>query len=161
MFKKIIKAFWVCVLIVAVGLGGYWCYTHQEIIHVLLHQDELSVDQAIEEVVEPPEPVITTDYINSKLDLISDLSTAKITYGCMCDLKAGFIPLITKKGFSMYYEATAKAGIDLSKISSEIVDDKVIVTLPPAEIQDCKISASSMLALHAGKAKCISSRKNP
>lgn len=62
----------------------------------------------------------------------------------MCKLKAGSIPLITKKSFSIYYEATVKAGIDLSRITSEVTDDKVIVMLPPAEIQDCKISSNSI-----------------
>lgn len=144
MLKKIRKPLIVCIIIGVICAGGYWCYGHQSILKAWLHRDTISVGQAVKEVIEEPEPVITTDYINSKLDLISDLSTAKITYGCMCELKAGSIPLITKKGFSMYYEATVKAGIDISQISSEVVDDKVIVRLPPAEIQDCNISPSSI-----------------
>lgn len=78
---------------------------------------------------------ITIDYVSKKLENISDLSTAEMTYNGLFTVTEGNIPFITKKGFSMIYTASVKAGIDASLIKTEVTDEKIIVTLPATEIQ--------------------------
>ncbi|MDY6017281.1 MAG: hypothetical protein SPI97_06665, partial [Oscillospiraceae bacterium] len=65
------------------------------------------VEKVVEDIVEEPEPEIDVEFINEKLENVSSLQTAKITYGCMVDFKEGSVPLISQNAFSMYYEATA------------------------------------------------------
>ncbi len=110
-----------------------------------------AVENVVSEIIEEPEPEITVDYISEKLETLSELSTAKITYGCVCEMSAGSIPVINKKGFKMYYEATARAGIDISKITSEVTDTEVIIHLPKAEIQDCTINNETLEFLDVEK----------
>ncbi len=89
-------------------------------------------------------PEITIDYINRKLENISSLSTAEMMYNGLYTVSEGKIPFITKKGFSMLYMATVHAGIDASLIEIEITEDKVIVTLPAAEIQMSRVDPDSI-----------------
>lgn len=81
------------------------------------------------------EQEITIEYVNKKLENISDLSTAEMTYNGLFTVTEGNIPFITKKGFSMLYTASVKAGIDASLIKTEVTDEKIIVTLPASKIQ--------------------------
>lgn len=80
------------------------------------------------------EQEITIEYLKKKLENISELSTAEMTYNGLFTVTEGKIPFITKKGFSMIYKATVKAGIDASLINIEVTDDKIIVVLPPTII---------------------------
>ncbi len=88
----------------------------------------------VEEEPEAEEPEITIEYINKKLNNISELSTAEMVYNGLYTVEEGKIPFITRKGFSMTYTSEIKAGIDASKIQTEITEDEVIITLPQAEI---------------------------
>ena len=81
------------------------------------------------------EQEITIDYVSKKLENISELATAEMTYNGLLTVTEGNIPFITKKGFSMIYTASVKAGIDASLIKTELTDETIIVNLPPAEIQ--------------------------
>ncbi|MBQ8598152.1 MAG: DUF4230 domain-containing protein [Lachnospiraceae bacterium] len=94
--------------------------------------------------VEAPEPVITMEYVDKKLENISELSTAEMTYNGLYTIVEGNIPFITQKGFSMTYEAQVKAGIDASAIEVEVTDEEVIVTLPQAEIQMSYVNPDSI-----------------
>lgn len=92
----------------------------------------------------PAAPEITIDYINRKLENISSLSTAEMTYNGLYTISEGKIPFITKKGFSMLYTATVQAGIDASLIEIEITEDKIIVSLPAAKIQKSWVDPDSI-----------------
>ena len=102
------------------------------------------VEKVVEDIVEEPEPEIDVEFINEKLANVSSLQTAKITYGCMVDFKEGSVPLISQNAFSMYYEATAYASVDVSKIKCEKKDGKFILTLPEPTIQDPNINPDSL-----------------
>ncbi|MDE7280098.1 MAG: DUF4230 domain-containing protein, partial [Oscillospiraceae bacterium] len=62
----------------------------------------------------------------------------------ICTVEEGKIPFITKKGFSMLYTGSIKAGIDASQIGIEITDSEVIITVPKAEIQSVTIDPESI-----------------
>lgn len=87
---------------------------------------------------------VTVEYLNRKLENISELSAAKLSYTGICNIEEGKIPVLTKKGYSMIYEAMVTAGIDASKIDIDIQDTVVIVTIPKSEIQVIKVDPSSI-----------------
>jgi hypothetical protein len=89
-------------------------------------------------------PDIDSQYISSKLEEASDLTTAVLTYNGLVKYSDGDIPFITQKSFSMIYSAEVRAGIDMSKIKVEVTDDKVIVTLPEVEIQGINVDSDSL-----------------
>lgn len=90
------------------------------------------------------EPEITNSFISDKLEAASELTSAKLTYNGLVRYSEGSIPFITKKEFSMIYRAEVKAGIDLSKVESEITDVQVKITVPRIEILDISIDESSI-----------------
>lgn len=115
-----------------------------EIKYILELKNTNVLDDVVGDIVEQPEPKIDVEHINEKLENISSLQTAKITYGCMVDFKEGTVPIITQNAFSMYYEATAYAAIEVSEIVCEEKDGKFILTLPEATIQDPNINPDSL-----------------
>lgn len=54
----------------------------------------------------------------------------------MIDFEEGKIDILTKKSFSLFYEATAYAGVDVSGITVRENDGKFVVQLPPAQIEE-------------------------
>lgn len=87
---------------------------------------------------------VTIEYIDKKLEHIAELSTAEMIYTSLYTVTEGKIPFLTQKGFSMVYTAEVRAGIDISAVKTELDEKKVIVTLPPAEIQTLKVDPESI-----------------
>lgn len=82
------------------------------------------------------EDSIPVDYITAKLEDASELTTQTITYTSRVPMTDGSIPFITKKSFVMYYDATLRAGVDLSDVEvKERGNDKIVVKLPHAIVQ--------------------------
>lgn len=82
------------------------------------------------------EDSLSTNYITDKLQDAAELTTQTITYTSRVPMTDGKIPFITKKSFAMYYNATLRAGVDLSEVKvKERGDDKIVVKLPHATIQ--------------------------
>lgn len=87
---------------------------------------------------------VTVEYLEKALVNISELSTAELSYTGICTVEEGEIPFITKKGFSMLYKGTVKAGIDASAIGIDITDKEVIIKLPEAKLWDPVVDPSSI-----------------
>lgn len=82
------------------------------------------------------EDPIPVDYITAKLEDASELTTQTITYTSRVPMSDGSIPFITQKSFVMYYNATLRAGVDLSDVEvKERGNDKIVVKLPHATVQ--------------------------
>ena len=126
--KKIIAAAVVVAVIAAAALGVY--FNRAKIALMLMPKDEPNI---IEEITAKAETKIDVDYISEKIEKISSLQTAKITYGCMVDYSSGW-GFLTGKSFSMFYEATAYAGIEVKEITVSEKDGKYIVQLPASKI---------------------------
>lgn len=92
----------------------------------------------------PKEPELTSSFINGKLEAVSELTTAKLTYTGLIKYSEGKIPFLTQNSFSMIYTATVRAGIDLSKAGVEITEEKVTITLPACEIQSVDVDETSI-----------------
>lgn len=122
---------------VLLSVIGFVCYEK------FLEKPEIvTVEVPVE--VEAPKPIITMEYVDKKLENISELSTAEMTYNGLYTIVEGKIPFITQKGFSMTYEARVKAGIDASAIEVEVTDEEVVVTLPTAEVQMSYVNPDSI-----------------
>lgn len=87
---------------------------------------------------------ISIEYLQKKLENTSKLMTAEMTYQGIYTVQSGEIPLLTKNGFKMSYEATVTAGIDTSLIMFEVTDDKVTVLLPDSTIQGIHVDPNSI-----------------
>lgn len=91
--------------------------------------------EELEERLEEEQKIDVT-YIGNKLETISELATAKMTYNGIIHFSEGSIPLITKKEFYMAYRAEIKAGVDLSQAAINVTDKTVTITLPPVTLYE-------------------------
>lgn len=117
----------VIIAIIAAGIGVY--FNRAKIAMFLMPKDEQ------DGLSEESEPEINVDYISKKIEKISSLQTAKITYGCMVDFSEGS-GFLVGKSFSMFYEAEAYAGIDVSGINVSKENEKFIIQLPASIIEE-------------------------
>lgn len=92
------------------------------------------------------ESEIDTSYILAKLEKSSELTTSKLTYDGFNWYKDTGISLINRGDFMMVYTATARAGIDISKvkITTEYITKTIVISLPKAEILDIKVDPGSI-----------------
>lgn len=106
----------------------------------------LEVTKVDTETQKPTKQIVTVEVIDRKLQNISELSTAEMFYTGLLSISEGKIPFLTKKGFSMVYIGSVKAGIDPSqmKVDVEEKDMVVTITIPQAEIQTVKVDPSSI-----------------
>ena len=96
---------------------------------------------------------IDITYLKKSVEKIGELRTAKITYGCLSEFKEGKYPLITKTAFSMYYNVTAEAGIEIDKIEITLDNNgKFIVKLPEPKLYDVRIDMSSIKIFNKSRA---------
>ncbi len=111
----------------------------------VLHGRQVNTITSVEAASgETEEQKVTIEYISQKLENISELATAEMTYNNLYTVQEGKIPFITKKGFSMVYTATIKAGIDTSLLGIDVTDDEVKVILPESEIQTPHVDPDSI-----------------
>ena len=87
---------------------------------------------------------VTVAYISGKLEDMGELTTQKLTYSGIYNVSEGEIPLITKKGFTMWYNADVKASINFEDVDIKITKKKVTIKLPHAEIQSPEIIEDSI-----------------
>lgn len=111
--RKVMK--WIIVILVSALIGGGCGWR----IHACLTKED----------------PISTDYIVVKLEDAAELTTQTITYESRVPMSDGAIPFITKKSFVMYYNATLRAGVDLSDVEVKERGDEIVVKLPHATIQ--------------------------
>ena len=89
-------------------------------------------------------PVIDASYIESKIAPAAKLTSAELQYRGLIKYEDGKIPFLSVKAFSMLYEARISAGIDMEKIKVEVFEDKVVVSLPKAELQSIEVDPDSI-----------------
>ena len=90
------------------------------------------------------ETQITSSFISDKLEMVSELTTAKLTYNGLVYYSDGSIPLLTQKSFTMTYRAEVRAGVDLSQTDIKITDKEVQLTLPAVRILDTVVDSDSI-----------------
>lgn len=90
------------------------------------------------------EPELNASAITAQISELSQLSTAELAYRGLVRYSQGEITFLTKKEFTMIYDATVKAGVDLNQVQVDINGNHISVTLPKANIQDITIDPDSL-----------------
>ena len=79
---------------------------------------------------------VTLDYLTGKLENIGEFATQEVTYTSRVQIEKGSITFITQKGFTMEYNATLKAGVEIENLKIDKKGDKYIISLPHADFLD-------------------------
>ena len=82
--------------------------------------------------------------MSGKLEAVSELTTARLTYTGLIKYSEGKIPFLTQNSFSMIYTAKVRAGVDLAQAGIEIGEAQVVITLPECEVQSIDIDEQSI-----------------
>lgn len=82
--------------------------------------------------------------IEERLSKCSDLTTARLDYRGLIRYSEGDIKYLTQKSFSMIYDATITAGIDLSQAEVTLDGTSIKVVLPQPTIQSIVIDSDSL-----------------
>ncbi len=141
--RKIFTMILCCILLVSVS-------TNIVLVAILKKENKKTTPASViltDNTQEKPEVKklnVTVEYLESKLDKISELSAAKISVTGICSIEDGKIPLLTKKGYSMLYTGTITAGIDPSQIKITMDENDVTVNIPKAVIQQVKVEPDSI-----------------
>ena len=93
---------------------------------------------------------ITAEEVEEQISKAADLSTAKLTYKGIVNFTEGQIKYITQNSFNMMYTADIVAGVDMTKVTVDVVQPeggnpgKVTVTVPKPTIQTVTIDPDSL-----------------
>lgn len=87
---------------------------------------------------------VTSSMIESRLADCSELTTCNLVYVDLVKYENGTIPFISKKSFSMIYQANVRAGIDLSKAAVKVTPTAVRIELPETEVQSIEVDTNSL-----------------
>ncbi len=91
-----------------------------------------------------PSVSLSATSIQEQLSESSELTTSKLDYRGLVRYENGDIDFLTKKGFTMVYDAEVRAGVDLSQASVELNGRSITVQLPMAEVQAISIDPDSI-----------------
>ena len=91
-----------------------------------------------------PSVTMSADTVAEQLVECSELATMKLEYRGLVTYEEGELPLLTKKAFTMIYDADVRAGVDLSQATVEVAGPSVKVSLPAATVQSIAIDPDSL-----------------
>ena len=91
-----------------------------------------------------PSVSLSATSIEEQLIETSELATAKLEYRGLVRYENGDIDFLTKKGFTMVYDAEVRAGVDLSRALVEVNGSSITVQLPMAEVQGITIDPDTI-----------------
>lgn len=94
-------------------------------------------------VMEPSVSLSATS-IQEQLTNTSELATSKLEYRGLVRYENGDIDFLTKKGFTMVYDAEIRAGVDLSQATVNVNGKSITVSLPMAEVLNISIDPDSI-----------------
>ncbi len=97
-----------------------------------------------EETKIPEKKIVSSEYINEKLQGMGELVTQKMTYTGLYTVTEGSIPFITQKGFSMVYVAEIDARIDFEQIEFISDENGISFVIPHATLGEPHIDPSSI-----------------
>ena len=119
--KKIVKVI-VAVALIAAGVFG-----------------TLAVQRTFE-----PSISLSSTSIQEQLSDCSELATAKLDYRGLVRYENGDIDFITKKAFTMVYDAEVRAGVDLAQARVEVSGNAITVSLPAPQLLGIEIDPNSL-----------------
>ena len=87
---------------------------------------------------------ITAEDVEEQISKAADLSTAKLTYKGIVNFTEGQIKYITQNSFNMMYTADIVAGVDMTKVTVDVVQPANGVNVPKPTIQSVTIDPDSL-----------------
>lgn len=96
------------------------------------------------ERAQQPSITMNSDTVAEQLVECNELATMKLDYRGLITYEEGDLPLLTKKAFSMIYDAEVRAGVDLAQAAVDIEGTNVSVSLPAATVQSISIDPDSL-----------------
>lgn len=99
------------------------------------------------DLIHPNDPAVTNEIVKQTLEKSSELTAGKLKLTGVLNYDDKGIPVLTNGKFRMQYEAEVRAGIDVSKIKINNVDNdkKIIsVSVPKAEILGAEVDPASL-----------------
>lgn len=92
-------------------------------------------------VMYKPKPTVDTESMLATLQESSELTTAKLTFRGLAEYEDAGIQFLSRADYKMLFRATARIGIDVSKIEvdKDETAGQIIVKIPKAEVLDVKI----------------------
>lgn len=91
-----------------------------------------------------PQVTIDTNTITAQLMKCEDLVSAKLLYTGQVSYEEGEIAFINKKAFTMQYDATVSAGVDLSKATVNVEDGTISIVLPKSTLKSIEIDPDTI-----------------
>lgn len=88
--------------------------------------------------------IISSSEIQKNLENMSELATSKMLFRGIVRYEEGAIKYITKKGFTVIYDATVKAGVELEDAKVDVKGKNINIDLPMAQILDIDIDSDSL-----------------
>ena len=137
--KKVLAGVIAAIILLGAGWGvGYYMGRHHE------------------PIISKTEPLVIQKEIEGKMQEIRDLATYKYAYTNTASqesslkIKNWSVPFTTKR-FLVRYDGEIKAGVDLSKVTVEVTDNVVIISMPKATILSHEIDENSLEILDETK----------
>ena len=86
-------------------------------------------------------PKVNTTSMLATIKASSELTTGEITFRGLAEYEDTGIKILNRADYKMLYRATARIGIDIQKVTidKEIIDKKIVVNIPKAEVLDVKV----------------------
>lgn len=106
----------------------------------------LGKDKIIE-LIHPDNPGVTNEIVKQTLEKSSELTAGKLRLTGILNYDDKGISVLTNGKFKMKYEAEVRAGIDVSKIKIDNVDNEnkvITVSVPKAEILGAEVDPASL-----------------
>lgn len=144
---------WIVILIIAVLafiLGWRFINTidnNQKAVPTAVTITDIEDNKPIEKKYE-----ITSEFLEKNLQNIGKLSTVENSYTGVIKAEEGKYPVLTQKGYTMYYIGKVTAGIDVEQIKIAINENDVTVTVPKSKLQDVHVDADSITFTDVKKA---------
>lgn len=91
-----------------------------------------------------PQVTVTTQTVTEQLMKCEELVTAKLQYTGLVTYQEGNITLIDKKAYTMQYDATVSAGIDLSQAKVDVEDGVISIDLPKSTLKSIVIDPDTI-----------------
>lgn len=100
----------------------------------------------VSKINKPEEQLVDVRALKSVLIESSELTTAKLNLTCISDFKDTGISILTKADFTMVYDVTVRAGIDMEKIdiSKDDILKVVRISIPSATIQSSNVNPGTI-----------------
>lgn len=91
-----------------------------------------------------PSVSLSATSIQEQLTDSSELATSKLEYRGLVRYENGDIDFLTKKGFTLVYNAEVRAGVDLSQAIVSVDGKAITVQLPMAQVLNISIDPDSI-----------------